>query len=1097
MVFKFFKKRKAPLKQSISIEQNEEKITISGSVREDSCEIVNLIFKNREEIEAEDVVIENELTGLNFKFVVNLLEHENLIEDYLYDLYLTTRWSKVDVSEKKQSRLNHIITSEVTVDGVEYLKYPIRLGRFIDTNFKESTPLLVNGYKYELYTTVKGSLSLSTRETLNQQTNTQIDTIKMKNDEIKISGKIFTKSNVIENLNLQFKSREGERLINQPLSYKYLNIETAKRFGLRRYRYKGTLNFTKQLEMIEEGIYDAFLIIKYKNTEAIEVRLGTPRFRARNEHKSSHVKADKSVFLISSYYTFRLSNLSLQIDEFENYAYNYLEKALKKPRLFNKFKKEDIWIIGERRDKAQDTGFRFFKYMRENHPEKKVYYVIDKDSLELKNVKPYGNILYFKTKEHIEMLLKATNIIGSHHPDYLYPLRTKEFERKIVGKKVFLQHGVIGTKNMNANYGSKAQGFDTDLFLVSSELEKQIIVNDMDYDKNEVKITGLSRFDDLFKDDVIEKRQLLIIPTWREWLSRDDLFLESEYYERYQDLLLNERLKIMSEKYNFEIVFCLHPNMQRYASLFETTHVKQINQGDIDVQDLLKESAMMITDYSSVAFDFSFLNKPVVYYQFDRRRFIGKRGSHLDLNNDLPGDIEYELDELLDNLENYAQNNFQITETNKIKSSKFIKYKDKKSSERIYKEIRDFQPQNKIKKTIIKSEYYLAAFNRFRKSKKYFPIMKLSYKIMRKVIPVNDKIIVFESGLGRQYSDSPKVIYEELVKRDLDYEYIWISNKRIPFRNLSSKRIKRLSPSYYYYLARAKYWVNNQNFPKYIEKGKNNIYLQTWHGTPLKKMVNDLDHVVGRADDYLESTTRLAEDWNYLISPSKYATEKFSSAFKYKNKILETGYPRNDIFYKENKNEMKKDIKNRLNIPKDKKIILYAPTFRDNEKLNNKFQLDFQLDLKQMQEKLGENYIILVRLHVIVSTKLIISEDLTEFAINVSNYNDMQELLLISDVLITDYSSSMFDFANTKKPMLFYTYDLKEYRDDVRGFYIDFEAEAPGPLLFNTEEVIKSLENIDQITVNYKEKYNKFVQKYCELEDGSATERIVDIIFDK
>jgi len=1096
MVFKLMKKKKSPLKQEIIIEQNEEIITISGSVRKEACEIVNLKLNNRDNDGQNDITINNELTGMYFKFTLNLLEYAALQEDAIYNLYLTTRWKEEDVPVKRQSKLSHIIEVDRSDNGEVYLEYPIRLGRFLNTEFKESTPLIKKGFKYQIYITVQGSLSISTKEELNQRTDTQIDIVKMKKNKIKINGKVFTKTNVIERLDLQFKSREGEEAITQSLNYELLKNETNRRFGLKRYRYKGTLDFNEHVNKLKEGIYDAFLIFKYKGMEPIEVRLGTPRYRAKRQYKSSHAKLGDTVFSISSYYTFRLENLSLQIDEFNSTSYEYLEKALKKPRIYNKIKQEDIWIVGERRDKAQDTGFRFFKYMRENYPEKKVYYVIDKDSVELKNVEPYGNILYFKTKEHIKKLLKASNIIGSHHPDYLYPLRTKEFESKMVGKKVFLQHGVIGTKNMNANYGAKAKGFETDLFLVSSQLEKEIIVNDLGYEQEEVKITGLSRFDDLFKNDVTEKRQVLIIPTWREWLSRDELFLESEYYERYQELILNDRLKELSERYNFEVLFCLHTNMQRYAHLFKTDHVTLINQGDIDVQELLKESAMMVTDYSSVAFDFSFLDKPVTYYQFDRKRFLGKRGSHLDIENDLPGDIEYELEGLLNNIENYAKRNFRIKDINKMKATKFLKYKDRKSSERIYKAIKNYQPSNTLKKKIMQSELYLTLFKRFRKSKRYFPVMKLAYKLMRKYLPVDEKLILFESGLGKQFSDSPKVIYEELVKRNLGYKFIWVSNSPLKLRNLDTKIIKRLSPSYYYYLAKSKYWVNNQNFPKYIKKGKQNVYLQTWHGTPLKKMLNDLDHVVGRADDYLESVTRLANDWDYLISPSKYATEKFKSAFKYENEIIETGYPRNDLFFDDNKNEKIKDIRNKLNIPEGKKVVLYAPTFRDNKKQNNRFTLDLQLDLEKMKARLGNDYIVLVRLHVIVKNDLKISDELASFVINVSNYHDMQELLLLSDVLITDYSSSMFDFANTKKPMIFYTYDLEEYRDDIRGFYIDFENEAPGPLVKNTEGVIKSLENIEEINKEYQVKYNEFLKKYCQFEDGQATKRVVDYVFD-
>src|SRR5699024_7670157 len=192
-------------------------------------------------------------------------------------------------------------------------------------------------------------------------------------------------------------------------------------------------------------------------------------------------------------------------------------------------KRKDIWIIGERIHKAQDTGYHLFKYIRQTYPEKNVYYVIDENSEELANVKDLGNVLYYKSKEHIKATIAATRIIGSHHPDYIYPLRTDEFSNKIRGKKVFLQHGVIGTKNMVANYGKKAAGFKTDLFLVSYNKEKEIIVNDFEYDKRDVAVTGLSRFDTLFKNDIDLKRQILVIPTWREWLLREDLFLESEY----------------------------------------------------------------------------------------------------------------------------------------------------------------------------------------------------------------------------------------------------------------------------------------------------------------------------------------------------------------------------------------------------------------------------------------------------------------------------------------------------------------------------------------------------------------------------------------
>src|SRR5690606_14042431 len=292
--------------------------------------------------------------------------------------------------------------------------------------------------------------------------------------------------------------------------------------------------------------------------------------------------------------------------------------------------------------------------------------------------------------------------------------------------------------------------------------------------------------------------------------------------------------------------------------------------------------------------------------------------------------------------------------------------------------------------------------------------------------------------------------------------------------------------------------VNNQNFPTYIKKRKETTYVQTWHGTPLKKMLFDIENIMGRSDDYLERVYNATKTWDYLISPSSYATNSFKSAFKYEGEVLEIGYPRNDLFYKDYADELKKDVKQKLSIPEDKKVILYAPTFRDNQtSSNNKFLFDIHMDLYQMKEKLGDEYVILLRMHVVISNKIKIAPELKEFVKNVSSYDEIQELYLISDILITDYSSVMFDFANTKRPILYYTFDLETYRDDIRGFYFDFEQEAPGPFIRTTEEIIETVTNIEDVKVKYQEKYNHFYDKFCGLEDGNASARLVDKVFEK
>ena len=1104
MVFRnFFKRKRAKLKKYIKIAQNKDEIFIEGILSDPAYKVKEVWFQSRDD--EKDITIKNSESNNRFKFHIHLTSDHALlnIEEGVYNLFLIVSVHEGDLTEKQRINLNGKCTTSFDESRRIY-EFPIRLGRFQETVSGKMESGIINDKSCKLYKTVKGNISLAINKTVEQVTKTQIDYLKSSKHEIRFGGKLFTRSFNVQKIDFVVIGRENNIETKLPVSLlTYLEDETKRRFGLNRYRYTVKLNLNSLFQNKDLGkdIYDFYFDIKYEDLEEIDrVRIGNPRFRARYNLKSVRGERGNTVFAASPYYTFRHFNLSLQVDDFEMSVYKYLRSMMRWSffiRLLHKPKK--VWIVGERTNKGQDTGYHFFKYVRETYPNKNIYYVIEKNSPEFKNVEPYGNVLFYKSKEHIKHVIMAERIIGSHHPDYLYPLRTKEFEKKVKAKKVFLQHGVMGTKNMVANYGKNAPGFNTDLFLVSSQGEREMIINDFNYSPEEVVVTGLSRFDSLFQDDIKTKNQLLIIPTWREWLVRDDVFLESEYYQTYRELVYSTDLHELAREYGFEVLFCLHPNMQKFSHFFHDAPVRVINQGEVDVQHLLKQSAMMITDYSSVAFDFSFLNKPIIYFQFDRERFIGKRGSHLDLNNELPGDIVFDIDEIIPVTEQYAKTNFEMKEENKKKAAKFLKFKDQNSSERIYQAIEHKIPEKSISQEVKETELYRTMFNRFRKSNYYFPIMKLFYNIARKVMPVDQKIILFESGIGKQFADSPRYIYEEIVKRNLDYKKVWVCNKNVRFSDVENTiRINRLSPSYYYYLARAKVWINNQNFPTYIKKRKETTYLQTWHGTPLKKMLHDIENVMGRTDGYIDRVTSAIKNWDYLISPSEYATNAFKSAFKYKGEILEVGYPRNDIFYQNNKDSLINTVISRLNLPEDKKIILYAPTFRDNQtSQKNKFRFDIEMDLHRMKEVLGDQYIILLRMHVVVSNKIKLDEDLEGFVMDVSNYPEMQELLLISDILITDYSSVMFDFANTKRPMIFYTFDFETYRDDVRGFYLDFETEAPGPLVKTTEEIINSIQKIKEVEQNYEEKYELFYNKYCNLEDGKASERVLDLLISK
>ncbi len=361
--------------------------------------------------------------------------------------------------------------------------------------------------------------------------------------------------------------------------------------------------------------------------------------------------------------------------------------------------------------------------------------------------------------------------------------------------------------------------------------------------------------------------------------------------------------------------------------------------------------------------------------------------------------------------------------------------------------------------------------------------------------PVLDNVVFLESFFGKSYSDSPKYIFEKLNEMYPGrFEYVWVLDKKrkLPY---PAKQVKRFSVGYFKYLGRSKYIVFNSRQPKYFVKRKGNVFLETWHGTPLKKLVFDIEEVVSASPTYKRNFYIQSRSWDYLVSANGFSSEVFRRAFVYDKPLLEFGYPRNDILHSDNKEELAEKIKDKTGIRKDRKVILYAPTWRDDEYYDHgKYKFSLHLDLKLMKEKLGDEYVVLLRTHYFIADYLDV-RDLDGFVYNMSRYDDIAELYLISDILVTDYSSVFFDYANLRRPMLFYTYDLDKYRDVIRGFYIDMKKELPGPLLFTTEEIIDSIKNIEEVSAGYTDVYDTFYEKYCGWEDGHATENCIKEVF--
>lgn len=367
-------------------------------------------------------------------------------------------------------------------------------------------------------------------------------------------------------------------------------------------------------------------------------------------------------------------------------------------------------------------------------------------------------------------------------------------------------------------------------------------------------------------------------------------------------------------------------------------------------------------------------------------------------------------------------------------------------------------------------------------------------KLIFRRLPVKTNWVLFESFGGKSYSDNCKYIYEYMLnKYGNDYKYIWVmrdNSVSIPGNPII---IKPNAYKYLYYLARSKYLVFNSRQPIWYNKRKESVFIETWHGTPLKKLVFDMEDVHSASLTHKEDFYKVSRKWDYLLSDNAFSTEVFEHAFLFdKEKIMEYGYPRNDLLYADNADEIAKRVKDKLGIPLDKKVVLYAPTWRDDEFYSNgKYKFSLAIDIDQMRQRLGEEYVLLLRTHYFVVDQV---DSLCGdgFVFNGSRYQDVTELYLASDICVTDYSSVFFDFANLRRPILFFTYDLEKYREELHGFYIDMETEVPGPLLQTNEELIQALEHINDIEENYKERYNRFYDRFCGVDDGHAAERVVE-----
>jgi len=389
-------------------------------------------------------------------------------------------------------------------------------------------------------------------------------------------------------------------------------------------------------------------------------------------------------------------------------------------------------------------------------------------------------------------------------------------------------------------------------------------------------------------------------------------------------------------------------------------------------------------------------------------------------------------------------------------------------------------------------------FKRFVDFGKYM-VGFLRYKKSCLFNKVDDKTVLFEAFQGRMFACSPKALFFEMISNDKykDYKKICVVRDLEKYKDLeenpNTKLVKFGSKAYFNAYAKSRYWITNFRLRAFLKEGKKHKYIQTWHGTPLKRLGCDIS-VGGNATSSLSDIEREykaeAKRISAFLSPSAFCTEKFMSAFRLKKEtVVENGYPRNEALFTYTDKDVL-DYKKRLGLPLDKKVILYAPTFRDNQHDNKLgYVLKLGMDFDSFKEKFGSDSIVLFRAHYFVANAFDF-EKYKGFVFNVSDYEDINHLYIISDLLITDYSSVFFDYANLKRPIVYYMYDIDDYKNNMRDFYIDIDT-LPGNIVSTQKELEDDVyDKLNNFT--YDDKYKKFNEKYNYLDGIGVSKKFLE-----
>lgn len=366
----------------------------------------------------------------------------------------------------------------------------------------------------------------------------------------------------------------------------------------------------------------------------------------------------------------------------------------------------EIWIIREKRDEARDNGYHFYKYIRENYPNVDAYFVITSDSVDRYKIEKYGNLIEADSWKHCIYFLAAEYSISSQqygaYP-FHFSVKMLNYVQKLCNRKqkvIFLQHGIIKDK-----FPADVFAYDRcniDYFVTSSKREYEFVKNTYNYPEHAIGEVGLARFDHLHTPHIVEKK-ILVMPTWRRWLDTkvnlaltdaQNSFYSSDYFSAYAELLSDEVMIEKLRKHGYKLVFYMHYKLQPYVNAFkafENDIVIIADKANYDVQELLMSSQLMITDYSSVYFDFAYMNKPVIYYQFDKERF--RKGhyeeGYFSYEKDGFGPCFEDWNSMRDYISEMLENQCKQPQVYDLRVKEFFDLRDNHNCERTYLAIKE------------------------------------------------------------------------------------------------------------------------------------------------------------------------------------------------------------------------------------------------------------------------------------------------------------------------------------------------------------------------------------------------------------------------